>query len=109
MRSPQSACERRVEILFSVSVKVMASVVRRPPERSFLIGRRTREREQELKNPASLISAVREETMKSGGNCKHSHNVKNQAGNDCHCAYARPDDEQARDVHEEKLYADGVI
>jgi len=87
----------------------MAAMVGRPPERSFLIGRRSGERDQELENSASHVGAVSEESMKSGGDREHTRYVKRQTGPDCYRAHSRPDDEQASQVHKKELRADEVI
>ncbi len=109
MRPPQGASEWRVEIFLSVRQEVMAAMVGRPPERSFLIGRRSGKSDQELKNSASYVGAVSEESMKSGGDGEHTRYVKRQTGADCYRAHARPDDEQASQVHKKELHADEVI
>ena len=87
----------------------ISAMVSRPPERSFLIGRRSGKRDQELKNSASPVGAVSEEAMKSGGDREHTRYVKRQASADCYGAHARPDDEQASQVHEKELRADEAI
>ena len=109
VRPPEGAGQRRMKILLGVGVKVMSAVVRRPPERPFLVSRRRREGEQKLENPASLVRAVREEAMKPGGYREHSHDVQSQAGDDCHQADARPDGEQASHMHGGELSANEVI
>ena|ERR1700730_3598305 len=98
-----------MEILISVGVKVMAPVMRRPPEWPLLIRCGSSESEQKLKNPASSVSAVREEAMKPCGYREHAHDVQGQTGDDSHCTYARPNDEHASDMHEEELDADGAV
>ena len=98
-----------MEILLSVGVKVMAPMMSRPPEWPLLIGSRSRESEQELENSASSVSAVREEAMKPRRYCEHAHDVQGQTRDDSHCAYARQEDEQASDMHEEELGADGAV
>jgi hypothetical protein len=98
-----------MEVFCSVRNEVMAPVMSRPPERAFLIRRRSRKRNQELENSAGAVSAVCQQTMKAGSNCKHSHHVQSQTGNHSHYAYACPDDKQTRNMHEEELHADEII
>jgi hypothetical protein len=98
-----------VEIVFRVGVYVMASVMRRPPERTLLVRRRRRERHQELEDPAGLVSAMREEAMESGGDGEHADDVQCQTDGDSDHAHARPDGEQASRVHEEELNARRVV
>jgi hypothetical protein len=87
----------------------MAAVVRRPPERPLLVSGRRRKRYQELENSPGLVGAVREEAMKPGRDGEHPHDVKGQTRKDRHGARARPDDEQAGQMHEEELNADGAV
>ena len=98
-----------MEILLSVSVKVMAPVMGRPPERTLLVSCSSSESEQKLENSASSVGAVREEAMKSRRYREHAHDVQGQTGDYSHCTYARQNDEQASDMHEEELDADGVV
>ena len=98
-----------MEILLSVGVKVMAPVMGRPPEWTLLISCSSSESEQKLKNSASSVSAVREEAMKPRCYRKHAHDVQSQTRDDRHCTYARPNDEQTSDMHEEELDADGAV
>jgi len=106
---PKLAGQRRMEILRSIGHEVMAAVMGRPPERPFLIRRRSRKRDQKLEKPAGPVGAMCQEAMKSGGNRKHAHNVQCQTSDYCHRAHAGPDDEQTRQMHEEELHADGII
>ena len=98
-----------MEILLSVGVKVMAPVMGRPPEWPLLISGRSSESEQKLENSASSVSAVREEAMKPRRYREHAHDVQGQTGHDSHCTYARPNDEQASEMHEKELDADGAV
>jgi len=98
-----------MEIPLSVGVQVMAPVMGRPPEWSLLISCSSSESEQKLENSASSVSAVREEAMKPRCYREHSHDVQGQTGDDSHCTYARPNDEQASDMHEEEMDADGAV
>src|ERR1700730_7227661 len=98
-----------MEILLSVCDEVMAPVMSRPPERSLLIGGRSNKRHQKLENSARLIRAVCEEPVKSCCNREHADNVQRHTGDYCHYTHARPDDEQASQVHEEELNTDGAI
>ena len=98
-----------MEILLSVGVEVMAPVMSRPPKWPLLIGSRSRESEQELKNSASGVSAVCEEAMKPSRYREHAHDVERQTCDNSHCAYARPNHKQASDMHEEELCADGAV
>jgi hypothetical protein len=98
-----------VQIVFSVGVEVMATMVSSPPERPFLIGRRPCKGEHELECSASPVGTVREKAMEPGGNRKHAHDIQGQTGDDCHHAHACPDGEQASQMHEEELKADEVI
>jgi hypothetical protein len=98
-----------MEILLSVGVKVMAPVMGRPPEWPLLISCSSNESEQKLENSAGSVSAVREKAMKPSRYREHAHNVQGQTRDDSHCTDARPNDEQASDMHEEELDADGAV
>ena len=98
-----------MEIFFRVRDQVMMAVMRRPPEWSLLIRGGSSERHQKLKEAAGAIGAVRQQAMKPGGDRKHSHHVKPQTYSDCYRAHARPNHQQAGEVHEEELRADKVV
>src|SRR6266850_4000545 len=98
-----------MEIFLSICDEVMAAVMSRPPERSLLIGGRSNKRHQKLENSARLIRSVCEEPMKPRRNCKHAYDIQRQASHHCHCAHARPNDEQASQMHEKELNADEAI
>jgi len=87
----------------------MAPVMSRPPERSLLIGGRPHKRHQKLENSAGLIRAMCKESMKPGSNREHAYNIQRQASSHCHRAHARPNNEQASQMHEKKLNAYGAI
>src|ERR1044072_8732238 len=109
MRTPERVRERRVQVVIRVRVKMMAAMMGRPPERPLLVRSCAKKGNQELENPAAAVRAVREETMKPGGDRKHPYDVQSQTGHDRRNAHARPDDKQASHMHEEELNTDGII
>ena len=52
---------------------------------------------------------MRQQPMKAGRDRKHANDIERQTDGHSHRAYARKDDEQTRQVHEEKLDADEAI
>ena len=108
VRLPDGTHDGRVQVLFGVYVQVVAPVVRRPPERPLLVTGRPHERQQELEESARPVRAVREEAVEPGRDGEHAHDVEPQADGDRRRAHAGPEREQAGQVQEEELRADGV-
>ena len=106
LRTPKGAADGRVEIILSVGIEVMTAMMGRPPERPFLLGRRSQKGQKELENPAGSVGAVRKEPMKPGGDREHAHQVKAQTRDHSHRAHARPDESQTSQMQKEKLRAD---
>ena len=107
--APKPARQRRMKILVRIGDEMMMTVMRRPPKGTFLIRRCSSERDQKLENSAGAVSAMRQQAMKAGGNCKHAHDVKSQAGTHRNPTHAGPDDQQTGEVHEKELRADEII
>jgi hypothetical protein len=98
-----------VKILIRVGYKMVAAMMSRPPKRPFLVRRRSGKRDQKLEDPTGSIGAVSQQAMKSGGNRKHAHDIQTQTNNYGYPTYARPNDQQTCQVHEEKLDADEIV
>ncbi len=98
-----------MEIQLSVGDEVMAPVMGRPPEWPFLVRRRSRKRDQELEQSTGPVRAMCQEAMKAGGNRKHAHHIQSKTSDYCHRADACPEHQQTREMHEEKLHADGIV
>jgi hypothetical protein len=98
-----------MEVLVRISDEVMMTMMCRPPERPSLIRRRSGERDQKLKNSTRPVGAMRQQTMKAGGNRKHAHNIKSEAGYHCDPTHARPDDQETGQVQKKELCADGIM
>ena len=98
-----------MKVFVSIGDEVMETVMRRPPKGSFLVRRRSRKRDQKLKDSAGAVGAMRQQAMEAGSDRKHAHDVQRQAGPDCHPAHSRPDDQQTSQMHEKELRADEVI
>jgi hypothetical protein len=78
---------------------MMMTVMRSPPERSFLSSAGTYKCHDELKHSASFITAVREVPVVSPGNGKHANEVKRHANRDSHPGNSCYEYEQAHQVH----------
>jgi len=55
-----------------------------------LVCRSSDERKNELKQSSCPVTAMRQQSMKAGGNREHSYEVKNETGKDGNGAYAGP-------------------
>ena len=98
-----------MKVFVSIGDEMMETVMRRPPERPFLVGRRSSEGNQKLKDSTGAVSAMRQQAMEAGSDRKHAHDIQRQAGTDCHPAHPCPDDQQTSQMHEKELQAAGVI
>src|SRR6185295_18357745 len=71
VRPPEAALDRRMDVLRLVRVPVVLAVMSRPPEDAFLRARHRQPGEQELKDPAGLVGAMREEAVVARGDAEH--------------------------------------
>ena len=84
-----------------VRQRVVVAVMRRPPQRAALHGRRAEHREQELRRARGAEGAVGEVTMVEGRDGEHAEPEQPDGGRDGHDARAGPDDAEAADVDQQ--------
>ena len=93
----------RMNVSFRVRMRVVIPMVSRPPERTFLIRHATDKRQDELKDAAGLIRAMREVPVITGRHRKYAKTVEGKARNHCNPANARPKQQETSTVQENKL------
>ena len=81
---------RRMNIRFAIRMGVMITVVSSPPERAFLIRHATDKRQDELKDAAGFIRAMREIPVITSGHCEYAKTVEGKARRHCNPANAGP-------------------
>ena len=81
---------RGMNVSLAVRMRVVIPVVSRPPERAFLIRHATDKRQDELKDAAGLVRAMREVPVITGGHCKYAKTVEGKARSRRNPANTRP-------------------
>ena len=81
---------RGMNVSFAVRMRVMITVMCSPPERAFLIRHTTDKRQNELKDTAGLIRAMREVAVITGGHCENAKTIEGKARSHCNPANACP-------------------
>jgi len=99
---------RRVNVEFRIGMEVVVAMVGGPPQDALLRGRLRERRENELEDPAGLISAVGKVAMVTGANGEDPQPVKANANRDRLGRDAGPDRGEAREMHDDERYRRGI-
>ena len=79
-----------MNVSFAIRMRVMIAMMSSPPERAFLIRHATDKRQDELKDAAGFIRAMREIPVITSGHCEYAKTVEGKARSHRNPANARP-------------------
>src|SRR5690242_17126628 len=82
MRPKKTEERGRVQVVFLIGEAMVMPMMGSPPEDTLLRGRHSHEGDDELKDAASFIGAVRKIAVIAGSDEKHAHDEKRDAGDE---------------------------